>query len=153
MLKLATQDESNLIVDDRELRREGISYTVDTLLDLKQTFTQPLALIVGYDAWAGFFSWHRWQTILDNAHIIIVNRPQHALNNQAELAERQVNQPDDLCHQPAGLVYLDQQTDFNISATSLRQTLPRNKALAEHLPDSVLTYIKKHKLYTSTKNS
>ncbi len=76
MLKAALDGAPGLTVDDRELSREGPSYTVDTLHSLRAEFgATPLCLIVGMDAFNGLDRWHRWQELIGLAHIVVAHRP------------------------------------------------------------------------------
>ena len=60
MLTLALEGREGLVLDDRELRADRISYTVDTLQSLKQDLPdETLCLIIGSDAFAGFPDWHQ----------------------------------------------------------------------------------------------
>lgn len=76
MVRLATMAEPGFTVDDRELRRQGPSYSVDTLASLRGEFPgRSLCLITGMDAFLGLPGWHRWDEILDFAHIVVAHRP------------------------------------------------------------------------------
>ena len=67
-------------MDDRELRRAGPSYTILTLQEMRaERGAQPLALILGMDAFAGIDRWHRAAEIATLAHIVIALRPQAGL--------------------------------------------------------------------------
>ena len=80
MMRLAVEDNTKLIVDQRELQREGPSYTVDTLLELRQEFPDtPLCLIIGSDAFLGLDSWHQWKKIPQLAHLRLLVVHQRAL--------------------------------------------------------------------------
>src|SRR5438552_2155932 len=80
MVKTAVADEPSLFADDREIRRQGPSYFIDTLLEMRQEMPKtPLCLLLGIDAFLGFTSWHRWQEILDEAHLIVAYRPYYQL--------------------------------------------------------------------------
>src|SRR5690606_35874348 len=65
LLELAIQGEPGLVLDDREMRREGASFTADTLRHLRAGIgdQEPLAMVVGTDAFAGFDRWQDWQEI------------------------------------------------------------------------------------------
>src|SRR5699024_9322943 len=68
--------EPRLRLDDRELLRDGPSYTVDTLASLHDTLPgQPLCLVMGRDVFAKLPEWHQWQRLFELAHIILINRP------------------------------------------------------------------------------
>ena len=75
MARLAFPDLRNVVVDDRETRRRGPSYTVDTLTELaaEQPGVQ-LFLIIGEDQAKSLQSWHRWQAILQLAIICVAAR-------------------------------------------------------------------------------
>lgn len=75
MLKLAVRDNPKLIPDDREIHRKNISYMIDTLISLRQEFPDQVFILgMGIDAFAKFDHWHRWQELINYAHIAIVNR-------------------------------------------------------------------------------
>lgn len=63
MARLAAAETPGFTVDDRELRRAGLSYTVLTLEELRRAMGAniPLCLLIGADALAGFTTWHRWR--------------------------------------------------------------------------------------------
>jgi nicotinate-nucleotide adenylyltransferase len=92
MTRLAAADNPRLTVDDRELEREGVSYTVDTLAELRAKVgtRNPIWLILGADAFLRLPAWSRWLQLFDLAHIAVATRPGYALeeavNRSAELA-------------------------------------------------------------------
>ena len=72
----ATGDQPGFLVDEREVRRQGPSYTVLTLTELRAEFPRtPLCLCVGMDAFLGLPQWHRWQELIGLAHIVVAHRP------------------------------------------------------------------------------
>ena len=73
MVELATAGVDGFEADDREIVRDGPTYTVDTL----STFPadEELFLILGADSALGLTTWHRYQEILDRATILVVPRP------------------------------------------------------------------------------
>lgn len=76
LLRLACGDMPGFAVDTRELERPGPSYMVDTLASLRaERGDEPLCLILGWDAFLGLPGWHRWQNLLDYAHLAVVQRP------------------------------------------------------------------------------
>ena len=76
MVAAAIGGQPGFIVDDRELRREGPSYSVDTLLDLRAEFAhRSICLIVGMDAFLGLPQWYHWREILQLAHVVVAHRP------------------------------------------------------------------------------
>lgn len=65
------------VLDERELKRSGPSYTVTTLAELRAEVgpDMPLVLLVGLDAVAGFKNWHQWEKIHSLAHLVVLTRP------------------------------------------------------------------------------
>lgn len=75
MVKLAVEDEKNILPSDFELLREGISYTSDTLTALRKYYTNTdFYLIIGGDSVLYLEDWHKPQEIFDNAVILYISR-------------------------------------------------------------------------------
>jgi nicotinate-nucleotide adenylyltransferase len=76
MLDLAVDGEHGLIVDRRELRRAGPSYTVDTLRDLRDELGPhaPIVWMVGGDSVFELDTWHRWRELFALAHVLAIAR-------------------------------------------------------------------------------
>ena len=158
MLQIAVAEFPGLIVDDRELRREGKSYTVLTLTELRREFPRaPLLLLLGADAFRGLPSWHRWRELLDLAHLVVVERP--GVDLEADLPpalatiwrDRLVADPGILLSQPAGSIFVQEIAPQDVSATTIRHLLAKGDAAAEKLrgllPPAVWAYIGLHHLY------
>jgi len=76
LLKTALQDYPGIIIDERELNRDGSSYMVDTLRSLKADFPdETLCLIIGMDAFYGISSWFEWRVIFDLCQLVVTTRP------------------------------------------------------------------------------
>ncbi len=76
MVRLTVAGRPGIVVDGRETRREGRSFTVDTLAELRAELPdRPLVLLLGEDAFAGLPQWWRWRELLDFAHIVVWTRP------------------------------------------------------------------------------
>lgn len=154
MVRLATANVAGLQVDDRELRREGPSWTIDTLLSLRQELpagTQ-LFFILGQDAFCGLPGWHRWQEILQHCHLLVLQRPHLPASLPAELQQlmqqKQAASVADLQGAGGGIVLL-QQTPLPVSATAIRQARTTGKSIHFLVPDTVHDYIQHHGLYAA----
>lgn len=149
MLQLATARTSCLQVDDRELRRPGYSYSVDTLASLRQEIGQemPLLFTLGVDAFLKFQEWHRWHDILVQAHLVVVQRPSYSLPPTGWYESRLSTDLNVLRNTPAGRIYPFAVTALDISATRLRDTIRLGKNPRYLLPDDVIDYIYTHQLY------
>lgn len=156
MVQLAIADDPLFKLDTRELSRKGSSYTIDTLISLRQEFGQNIALclMMGSDAFLGLNTWHRWQSLLDYCHIVIVQRP-HAPLLAAKLApdltlflhEFLTENKTDLASKSAGCIYMQTITPQDISATQIRALLKAGKSPQQLTPANVIKYIAAHRLY------
>lgn len=152
MVRLAVADVPPLNVDDRELWRDRPSWTIDTLESLRAELGAEvqLLLLVGWDAFCGLPTWHRWQELLDHCHILVLQRPDagseapEALRNL--LAARSVADPQAL-KGPAGQIAFVWQMPLAISATQVRERLGSGRSIRFLVPDAVLAYIHAHGLY------
>ena len=152
MVRSAVQGVSPLTVDDRELKRDKPSYTLDTLESMRAELApqDQLFLLLGWDAFCGLPSWHRWEELLEHCHIVVLQRPDadsespDAMRNL--LAARAVSDPKAL-KGPGGNITFVWQTPLSVSATQIRQLLASGKSVRFLVPDAVLAYIDAHGLY------
>lgn len=158
MLELAITDQPGFIVDDRELHREGPSYTVDTLTSLRTEVDRtPLCLILGMDAFDDFHHWHRWQEIPLLAHLLVLHRPGAQLSFSDALGElvarHKLHHYNGLVERPAGGVLFYEVTQLDISATQIRELITHGKSPRYLLPETVRTYIQDQRLYQSSSST
>ena len=142
MVRAAVQDEPAFTVDDRETRRGGLSYSVDTLAELRAEFPQrSICLLLGMDALLGLPNWHRWREILELAHVVVAHRPGWKAPTQGPLGEVMVDRGTgsvrDLHEAPAGRVFVHAVTQLEISSTELRALIARGRNPRYLVPDSV----------------
>lgn len=152
MLQSAVQYEETLVADDRELKRGGPSYTIDTLIAMREEFpTSPLCLMMGIDAFLGFPSWNRFTDILNYAHLVIAYRPQFQLPMDgmvAELVKTYVQHENNYVHEHlAGSILLRQITSLDISASDIRKQIAMGGNPRYLLPDDVYNYIQQNGVY------
>lgn len=154
MLKLALSRYPELQVDDREVRREGSSFMVDTLGEIRREAGDvPILMMIGQDAANVLDQWHDWQSLFDLAHLVIMRRPEskHVYSGAlfAQVQPRLVNDPKQLHHSPAGLILPLEVTQLAISSTEIRRQIRLGLSPRFLLPDAVIDYIKEHGLYRS----
>jgi nicotinate-nucleotide adenylyltransferase len=142
MVQAATEDEPGFSVDDREVRRTGLSYSVDTLTELRAEHPdRSLCLLLGMDAFLGLPGWHRWREILALAHVVVAHRPGWKAPTQGPLGEVMVDHGTgtvrELHELVAGRVYVHAVTQLEISSTELRQLISRGGDPRYLVPDSV----------------
>jgi nicotinate-nucleotide adenylyltransferase len=154
MLKLALSRYPELQVDDREVRREGSSYMVDTLGEIRREEGEaPILMMIGQDAANVLDQWYDWQKLFDLAHLVIMRRPESKHIYSGALFEqvqpRLVNDPDQLRKTPAGLILPLEVTQLAISSTEIRRQIHAGLSPRFLLPDSVIEYILEHGLYSA----
>jgi nicotinate-nucleotide adenylyltransferase len=142
MARLAFEDAPQVVVDDREIKRTGPTFTIDTLQALQAENPQAqIYLFIGADQFESFRQWHRWQDILEIAIICIADRAQSVLTQTQFDAYAGGNDRFSKLKLPF----------MPVSATQIRQLTASGEAVAiSHLvPESVARYISLNQLYRS----
>ncbi len=146
MTRLAFADVARVVVDPREIDRDGATYTFDTLQALQAEMPAvDWYLFIGADQANAFQTWHRWQEILGLATLVVANRP---LDGQGAHVSQWHNaiSPD--------VQRLDMPS-LNVSATDIRahfaQASQSAALMSAWLPAAVQHYIEKHSLYQSNR--
>lgn len=140
MLEIATNQEPGMEASDLELKREGVSYTVDTLAALKEMYPEAeLTLLMGTDMFLGFFKWRESGKILKMASLGVFYRGEKG--EKAAIDEK--------CQEITALggqVRLVKNAVVPISSTQMRRLLAFQCADA-FLPEGVGAYIREKGLY------
>ncbi|NKB77419.1 MAG: nicotinate-nucleotide adenylyltransferase [Gammaproteobacteria bacterium] len=150
MTCIAIDGHPQFNIDDRELRRQNPSYMVDTVFSLKSENPENrYCLILGMDALLGLEQWHRWQSLLDQLHFIVMQRP--GWSEPSTLPEwwrnRQAETFRQLQLSKAGRIYPIKIDPIDISATDIRNRLKKGKDVSQLIPDGVHRYICENQLY------
>jgi nicotinate-nucleotide adenylyltransferase len=161
MTTLAAADHPSWSVSDVELKREGPSYTFDTLTELIGLGRRPseIFFITGADAFAEIATWSRYPAVLDLAHFAVVARPGITLDSLKkrlpDLAERMTTPaslkpkaqvPGPKPNEATRIILIEAATP-DISSTEIRRRLNTGESIAGLVPDFVGTYIAHHRLY------
>jgi len=155
MVQMAIADNPTFKLDERELKRDGPSYTFDTLQSLRAELGNDVSicLLMGSDAFVKLNTWHRWDELLNLCHIVSVVRTiktsQEALAPalQALLHQHYTEHIDDLTHSAKGHITMQEVTQLDISATTIRQQLQAKQSVRYITPNSVIEYINTQHLY------
>ncbi len=155
MVKLAAAENAGFVVDERELKRDKPSYTIDTLIELRHELPDtPLCFLMGMDSLLGLPGWHRWQELLDHAHLVVSVRPGWRPDYPGEVAEllaRHHTTDATALHQRlAGHIWLADNQPIELSATRLRALLAAGEDPRYLLPPSVADYIRQQGLYPAS---
>ncbi len=140
MCRLAIRgDEERFEVSDLEIRREGPSYTVDTLEELhSRTPDSEHFLILGADIAAGLREWHRPERVLSLATVAVAQRPGTAREAVAQALSG-------VAGGERGRFF--DMPEIGISSTMLRERARTGESTRYLLPDAVRDYIDHHQLY------
>lgn len=150
MLRLALVNSDIKIADDLEIKRGGESYTVLTLEDLREQYTeQSLSLIIGADGINSFESWYRYNEILQLANIIVMHRPGYKVLVPEALQSHQIYDASLLQSNTCGSLFVCSVPQIDVSATEIRQRLVANQSVEDMLTKEVADYIQHHQLYSS----
>ena len=140
MLRLATAACPGMEVSDLELNREGVSYTYQTVLELKAAYPQAeLVLLMGTDMFLSFQNWCHPEIILENATLGIFYRGDKG--EAAAIEEKKAEM-----ESQGAKIELVKNDIVNISSTQMRRLLAFRCA-GEFLPEGVLDYIRENRLY------
>jgi nicotinate-nucleotide adenylyltransferase len=141
-------------VDDQELKRGGLSYTIDTVMNLrKEIDPEDLFLIIGADQFEEFSQWKDYQKILTEANLIVTTRPGWDIPQEADelpeylkalVAEYDFNFIELKTGRNVQFIRLQ---DIQVSASEVRKLLRTGRPVEKVLPLSVESYIREHKLY------
>ncbi len=142
MAELAFAPLDRVVVDPRETLRQGASYTIDTLLELRAEFPQAhFFLLLGQDQAQSFSTWHRWEEISRLAIICVAARAgftdESALLNGGQGATSQFR----LLEMPS----------VPVSSTDIRHAVANHQNVAALVFEPVARYIEHHHLYRTAR--
>lgn len=152
MVDVAIASQEGFVSDDRELRRDGPSYSIDTLIDLRAEFPQrSLGLILGMDAFLGLPKWHRWDEVLNVAHIVVAHRPGWKAPDMGPLGalitEHGTHRVDDLHEALHGRIHIHAVTQLEIASTEIRELVAAGRDPRFLMPDTVRDVIEESGVY------
>lgn len=152
MLRLAQMDFPTLDIDDREIRRGGPSYMVDTLREVREENPGlPILLLLGQDAVNHLHRWRQWRQLFTLAHIVTFPRPGAEPDYVSELAtEIERRESEDFQSLKGALAgrFLRLELELiDISATAIQDIIRSGGSPRSMLPASVMDYIDEKQLY------
>ncbi len=133
MLDLALRGHGTFVLDEREVRRGGQSYTIDTLRSLRLDLPDDeLFLLIGADAARELPEWREASRIGELAQVVAMSRAGSSGPASPHIAQS-ITVP-----------------SLDISSTAARQAVREGRSLRNLVPDAVAEYIRNHKLYVAT---
>lgn len=159
MVQLAVAGNPQFSVDQCEIGKTDLGYTVDTLTLLREELgaAQSLVLVMGADAFLDLATWSRWHQLFDLVHIAVAYRPGFSVDTwqsrmpqplAAEYQVRLMQQPLAVHLAPTGGIVVVPIPALDISATLIREMTSKNASIRYLVPDEIYQYIQEHKLYT-----
>lgn len=131
MVKLAIGQEPFFEVSDCEMRRKGISYTIDTLEELELQYPKAeFYLILGQDAFEDIDKWRQGEVIKKKVTFLVANRRHHDTRIPGEVIVKWIQMP-----------------IYSISASEIRSALKHGQEIGDFLVPEVYQYIQAHHLY------
>ncbi len=149
MLALALKIEPTLRLDDRETRRAGATYTVDTLKALRAQLGEfaHIVWVMGTDAAAGLTHWHHWQQVFTLANVLVVARPGENSICLDHWGAQEFSDKTDFKTQPFGCFMQLTLPQVDISSSEIRENVKKHEVVDNHVPQPVIEYIERHGLY------
>lgn len=159
MLNLVCKGVDELKVEDRELNRPPPSYTIDTLIELREELgdKESLVLIMGLDAFLSFCDWHRYEEILSHCHLLLLHRPGYEFSQiqqdpELECVKNLLNTHSgedvtSLHKTPNGKVVVSELEQVDVSSTQIREMIAAGEQPRYVIPGVIWNYIKRNKLY------
>ncbi len=162
MVSLAIEENPFFDVSDVEIRREGMSYSIETLKELIRFYGEGviLSFIVGIDAFLEITTWKDYNNLFDLSNFIITGRPGYNPQQLGRILPSEISESI-FCEDEEGyhmltesskdsaefsIVYLET-TELDISSSMLRKRIQEEKTIKYLVPPEVEDYIKVHRLY------
>jgi nicotinate-nucleotide adenylyltransferase len=152
LLKSALKNYPDVVVDERELNRDGPSYMVDTLKSLRSDFPdEGLCLIIGMDAFMSITTWFQWRSLFDLCHLVVTTRPgfektmiaqQMSTDNYQFLADKMTHDVNALIPQETGKILLQSVPQLDISSTKIREMLLKGEDISQWMPEEVFQQLR-----------
>ena len=153
-LKIPTQ----VGIDRMEIDRAGPSYAIDTVKALRERFgtNASLTWLMGADSLVALPSWNSWEKLSQYVNFAVATRPHHDLKLEISsevgqfLEVHQTSDADALENSAAGLIYIDESLNIDLSSTALRERLKsssRSSIASEQIPTHTLEIITNLGLY------
>jgi nicotinate-nucleotide adenylyltransferase len=160
MVEAGIKGHRDIRVDRREVERGGISYTIDTIRELKkENPKERMFLIIGQDQLELFDRWRQFTGILAMVDLVVTSRPGMELARGIEALPGGVRplvdkvMKDEIVLNNGQRIYFVQLHDIDVSATEIRRRLREGKEINDLVPGGVSRYIAEHGLYQKLSKS
>jgi nicotinate-nucleotide adenylyltransferase len=143
MLALALAGQPAFRIEELEKERDGPSYTVDTLIELRHRHPEhQFFLLLGGDALVDLHTWRNPQRIVEEAGLLVIARPGSRMVSASELRQRL-----GLAHETPLPLELVESPAIDLSSQDLRQRVAQGRTIRYFVPRAVEVYIHDKHLY------
>ena len=152
MLKTAIRGNAHLRLSELEIKRGGVSYSIDTVKTFEKRYGE-IYFILGVDAFLEIDTWHCYEELFSHAHFVIMLRPMEggrpAFEVLPEAVRRDARRIDGetLEHASGRRIYLKRVTQLDISSTRIREASRQGKSIKYLVPDKIERFIDQRGLY------
>jgi len=152
MVRAAIRGNRFFRVSGMEVRRDGFSYTIDTLRQFEKRFDE-LYFLIGVDAFSEINTWHCYRELFYYTNFIVMTRPTGKRATVSQMLPRDVSQDvkkiDDITfeHASGRKIYVKDITKIDISSTKVKELLKRGRSIRYLVPGGVERIIREKGLY------
>ena len=146
MIGLAIDEQPGFVLNSLELDRDGPSYSIDSLRQIRVHDDSALVLVLGADAFNGFDGWKQPQEILQLANIVVCCRPGYQLDRTI-FDDYRIDSMRELSSRTAGAILMLEVDAIDCSSSAVRASLNSGTTPRQYLHPSVADYIDEHNLY------
>jgi nicotinate-nucleotide adenylyltransferase len=153
MTAMAFKKEHRVDVDDREIKRKGLTYSIDTLRELKQDLGNQISLvwIMGQDVFSTLHEWHKWQEFINEVHLLVMTRPNSFFDNKKIskylLNSKKTHNFEDLLSVEYTKIFPYSVTPVDISSSQIRENIKLGLDVSSMVFKEVFDHINTEGLY------
>ena len=144
MLTLATASYPQIEIDPIELQQYRVSYSVDTLTELKKRHSM-LVFVLGVDSFNSLPQWHDWQKILELSHLFVLPRHGSTISDgtlpAVDIEHRQVGISEQMLASASGKIIFCENFDYDVSSSEIKKKITRGDDVSAALDAKVVQYI------------
>lgn len=149
---IASSETNNFRAEDIEIRKKGTSYTHETIKILKKdNKKEDICLIMGLDVFLNIETWYNYEKILKEVNILVINRPGFEINKMNSMGtlirDRISKNKKDFLESKEKNIFFHQTPLIDISSSSIRDIIKKDKDPIKKIPGSIMSYIKRNNLY------
>jgi nicotinate-nucleotide adenylyltransferase len=146
MIGLAIDEQPGFLLNPLELDRDGPSYSIESLRQIRQQEGSALVLVLGADAFNGFDGWKQPQEILRLANVVVCCRPGYQLD-QTNFDDWRVDSVREFSSRTVGAILTLEVDAIDCSSSAVRASLNSGTTSRQYLHPAVADYINEHNLY------